>query len=153
MAKKPKSKKSNAPKAEPGRPSQYRPEYAAQLIEYFGEPPYKEDADGKIKPTDFKSLAGFAVRIGVHRDTLHEWSKVHADFSDAYARAKDFQENFLVVNGNRGLINSNFGIFTAQNVLGWRSKKEVEHTEKPYESLTDDELQTQTDALLKRLGK
>lgn len=113
-------------KHERGRPTDYRPEYCQQLLDYFGEKPYTEDNQGKIRATDFKSLAGFAIKIGVSRDTLHEWSKKHKDFSDAYIRAKDFQENFLAVNGNKGLINANFGIFTAKNVLNWRDKKEID---------------------------
>ena len=34
------------------------------------------------------TLAEFAVNIGVHRDTLHQWAKRLSGFSDAYQRAK-----------------------------------------------------------------
>ena len=61
--------------------------------------------------------------IGVHRDTLQEWAKQHPDFSVAYERAKDFQENFLITNGLKGMGSTLFGIFVAKNVLGWRDKQ------------------------------
>lgn len=131
-----------------GAPSLYKPEYPQMLLDYFGEPAYKEDSQGRIRATDFKSLAGFAIKVGVHRDTLHEWAKEHAEFSDAYARAKDFQENFLSVNGAKSLINAQFSIFIAKNVLNWRDKREVEVTEKPLEKLSDEEL----DQLIKEKG-
>jgi hypothetical protein len=113
-----------------GRPSEYRPEYVEQMLEYFGEPPYTKDPEGKLIASDMKTLAGFAIKIGVHRDTLHEWANkkdeagdlAYPDFSDAYRRAKDFQENFIAINGNRALINPNFAQFTAMNVIGWNGK-------------------------------
>lgn len=135
-----------------GRPTDYRPEYCEQLIEYFSEPPYKMvtkqivtksgDVIEVTQPeaSDFKSLAGFAISIGVHSETLLNWSKEHPEFFDAYKRAKDFQQQFLAINGNKGLINPAFSIFTAKNVLNWRDKKEIEVGEKPLEKLTDEQI-------------
>jgi hypothetical protein len=126
-----------------GRPSLFKPEFTQALLDYFDIDPYTEKVKQVVTKSgdvldvktevasDFRTLAGFAVKIGVHRDTLHEWSKAknddgslkHPEFSDAYARAKDFQENYLAVNGNKGLIQPQFGMFTAKNVLGWREKQ------------------------------
>jgi hypothetical protein len=147
-----------AKKKEPrpvGRPTDYKPEYCEQLIEYFSEVPYKEiikkivTKDGEvvevpaIEATDFKTLAGFAISIGVHSETLLNWSKEHPEFFDAYKRAKDFQQQFLAVNGNKGLINPAFSIFTAKNVLNWRDKKEIEVAEKPLEKMSDEDLENE----------
>jgi hypothetical protein len=118
-----------------GRPSEYDPKYADMLLEYFDVPPYVEQIKKLITkkgevievptdvPSDFPTLAGFAIKLGVHRDTLLEWSKTHPEFSGAYKRAKDFQEHYLTVNGNKGLIDTAFGIFTAKNVLKWRDRQ------------------------------
>ena len=122
-----------------GRPTDYKPEYVQKLYDYFSEPPYKTVTKTRVingekieteseEATDFKSLAGFAVSIGVHRETLLEWSKLYPDFSDAYRMAKSFQENWMSVNGPKDLVNSQFTIFLAKNVLDWRDKKEVEHS-------------------------
>lgn len=51
-----------------GRPSKYDPAYCEQVIE--------AGAEGY-------SLTAFAGKIGVNRDTLHEWASAHPEFSDA----------------------------------------------------------------------
>jgi hypothetical protein len=55
-----------------GRPSQYRPEYCQAVIDFTSQ--------------GF-SLTAFAGSIRVAKDTVYEWIKVHAQFSDAVARA------------------------------------------------------------------
>lgn len=127
-------------KAEPkkvGRPSDYKSEYCQRLIEFFDKPPYEEKTktiatkSGPVEinyeaPTDFPTISSFAISIGVSRDTLYEWTKKHQEFSDTFKRAKDFQERYLTINGLKGLIQGNFGIFTAKNVIDWRDKSEIE---------------------------
>lgn len=56
-----------------GRPSDYLPVYCEQVIEVCSEG---------------YSLTGFAGKIGVARDTISEWAKVHAEFSVAVKKAK-----------------------------------------------------------------
>ena len=125
-----------------GRPSLYKPEYADELIKYFDVKPFSievvKDAKGNertdILPGTFPTLARFATKIGVSRDTLYEWSTatddegnlIHPEFSYAYKRAKDFQEAILVEGAMAGAFQANFSIFTAKNVLGWRDKIEQE---------------------------
>lgn len=123
-----------------GRPTDYNPNYCQMLLAYFDVKPYEENKMGKLEASDFKSLAGFAISIGVHRETLLNWSKQYPEFFDAYKRAKDFQENYLVINGMRGLINPAFSIFTAKNVLNWRDKKDIEVAENQYAKLSDFDL-------------
>lgn len=157
-----------------GRPSGFKPEYVIELLKYFSEPPYRQvikkisekGEDGSLKVTeipqfhedgrpvletsDFPTIAGFAVRIGVHRDTLQEWAKNFADFSDAYKKAKDYQENYLAINGNRDLLPQAFAIFTAKNVLGWRDKQpdEVDIVVNNH-ALSDEQLDNRIQILLK----
>lgn len=128
-----------------GRPSKFDPKFADMLIKFFDQPPYEEKTKTIFTrrgdevevnydaPTDFPTLASFAISIGVHRDSLHEWANaknekgqlINRDFSDAYKRAKDFQERYLTTNGLKGIISQPFAIFTAKNVLGWKDKTEV----------------------------
>lgn len=168
--KKTKRAKSNKPKKRPvGRPSDYRPEYAQALLEYFSEKPYKTisvmnglgiEVD-KVVATDFKSLAGFAIEIGVARSTISLWAVEknedgnlkHPEFSEAYARAKDFQENFLVVNANKNLINPRFAEFTAKNVINWRGDPKEPPPPpptQPIQSQTEDELNLRLKAILEK---
>jgi DNA-packaging protein gp3 len=145
------------PKSDVGRPTLYKPEHIDSFLEYFGRPPYEErlkkvvTKQGDIvelpvlEANDFPTLAGFAIKLGVHRDTLHQWSQQYPEFSDVYKRSKDFQENFVTVNGNKGLINTTFGIFTAKNILKWRDRFEEDEEKKSitinnYSNLTEEEL-------------
>lgn len=127
-----------------GRPSKYKEEFSEDLIKYFDIEPYEvvtlKDAKGgertELIATKFPTLARFAAKIGVTRETLHDWATSkndegqlnHPDFSYAYKRAKDFQEALLVEGAMAGAFQANFSIFTAKNVLGWRDKTETEIT-------------------------
>lgn len=145
-----------------GRPSKYKEEYAQALIEHFDHPPYRKiiktitPKNGEPynievdEPTDFPTLASFACKIGVCRDTLQEWAKHHEDFSAAYKRAILYQEQYLTVNGLKGFINSPFGIFTAKNVLKWRDKQpdETDVVVNNLSNLSDEELDARIEAHL-----
>jgi hypothetical protein len=120
-----------------GRPPTYDEKYCGEILDYFGVPPY-EVVEKKVlvqgavveipteRANDFPSFAGFARRIGVHRETLLNWTKKYPEFLDAYKRAKDMQEDFIATNGMRKLLDTSFAIFTAKNVLGWRDNKDQE---------------------------
>jgi hypothetical protein len=111
-----------------GRPSKYDPSVVDKFIQYFSKKPYeKNDITGREVPADFPTLAGFAISIGISRDTLHEWAQQYPEFSDAYKRAKEFQENYLVVNGLKGLIQQPMAIFTSKNLINWTDKQEIKH--------------------------
>lgn len=141
-----------------GRPTLYKDEYPELLIKHFDIPPYFKTTKQVftksgvcevevLEPNDFPTLAGFAIKIGVCRDSLHEWANKkdkdgnlkHPLFSDAYKKVSLYQENYLVTNGLRGIVNTAFAIFTAKNVLGWRDKKEIE--------VNDTNVEVQTKAL------
>ena len=117
-----------------GAPSKYKESFVEELEEYFDIEPYEErlekviTKDGvyeipKDVANDFRTLSGFAKKIGVTRKTLYEWEKNYPEFGKAMDMARDSQERFIVVNGLKSLINSTFAIFTAKNVLGWRDKQ------------------------------
>jgi len=109
-----------------GRPSKYQPRYADELLNYFNCSAIERDDRGGIVAGHFPTLARFAANIGVCRDTLQEWAKVHAKFSAAYKKAKDLQEANLIEGTLAGAYQPSFAIFTAKNVLGWRDKTETE---------------------------
>ena len=126
-----------------GRPTDYDPKYADMLNEYFGIEPGSEreveNSKGEVQivyaPNNLPTLAGFARKIGVHRETLLNWAKlgdddepIHPEFFDAYKKAKDSQEYILMINGLRGGYHPAFSIFTAKNVIGWRDSQHLDHT-------------------------
>ena len=130
----------NIKKVHAGAPSKYDPKYCQEIVEFFDIEPHFETPvtvtykngdtreEIKLMPSDLPTLAGFAVKIGVHRDTIHQWSLDHKEFSDAIKRAKDCQENILVTNGLQGLYAQPFAIMSSKNILGWRDKSETDIT-------------------------
>lgn len=123
-------------KRRPGQPTKYKEEYCDTLLEFFeiGLTEKKKEQVVNNKgfivevekevATDLPLFQDFAIHIGVHVDTLHEWKKKHPKFSEAYKKAQDLQHRHLVKNSLQGRYQNSFAIFTAKNVLGWRDKQE-----------------------------
>ncbi len=132
------------PKRKPhpgGRPTSYDPAYAEQLLEYFNIDPWVEvpvtfyNKDGGVsketierKPNPPPHLSAFARKIGVSRDTLYQWAKVHPEFSDAVTRAKEQRREIIIDNGLVGLYNPHFAKLAAWQYFGWSDKTEIEHS-------------------------
>lgn len=56
-----------------GRPTGYRPEYCRMLINH--------NANGR-------SFESFGAVVGVNRDTLYDWARLHPEFSDAKGQGR-----------------------------------------------------------------
>ena len=122
------------------RPTTYREEYCQMIIDYFNIDAYKTIKlkyyykNGESKdilkevPNDLPLFSGFAVKIGVHRETLINWCDKHEEFFDAYKKAKELQRNMLITNGLRGNYQTAFAIFTAKNITDMRDRQEIEHS-------------------------
>ena len=113
-----------APKKSPerhpgGRPTLYRDEYCAQIVQVMAQ--------------GF-SATGFAGQIGVSRDTITEWAAVHKEFSAALKAGKaacgTFWERQAIktgVNGG-GPGTATMITFALKNMAGrdWADKQAVE---------------------------
>jgi len=131
-------KKANGKNAT-GRPTTYDPKYCQMIIDFFDVPHSETKLISETKSKngikqEFKEtgcplpfITGFARLINVNVDTLHEWKKVHKDFSESYARARALQAEMLHSNTLKGLYNANYGIFAAKNITEWRDKVEIDH--------------------------
>jgi hypothetical protein len=99
------------------RPSEYKQEYCEQVIEY-----------GK----QGKSVAWMAAELGVHKDTLYEWEKVHPEFSDSFTRARLESQRWWEDAGQAGMLTPGFGAsvwsrsMAARFPEDWREQKGVE---------------------------
>jgi hypothetical protein len=106
------------------RPTKYKPEYCEMLIEHMKQ--------GMMFET-------FAPEIGVHRDTLYEWCKVHKEFSDAKKTAIDhnllFYDKMAIaaMSGKIKNFNATTYIFNMKNRHHWRDRHEY------YEAETKDD--------------
>jgi hypothetical protein len=102
-----------------GRPSKYKPEFCELVIEY-----------GKAG----KSAAWMAAELGVDKDSLYEWAKVHPEFSDAFTRARLESQRWWEDKGQSGMEAPGFNAsiwsrsMAARFPEDWREKAAVEMT-------------------------
>jgi hypothetical protein len=91
------TEKSTYPQAAVGRPSAYRPEFCQDLIDWMA------------KGNSLGSFGAYlrerypAEKLMVHRDTVNEWTHVHAEFSDAMKVAKAASARFYDDVGRSGM--------------------------------------------------
>ena len=120
----PKTKKKRTIKT--GRPSAYKSEYCQMLIEHMKQG---------------LSIESFAGVVGVNRDTLYQWNKVHPEFSDTLKRGTDlsllFYEKFgvAIMAGKVDRANVTAWIFNMKNRFKWRDVQPTDqtHTDKAIE--------------------
>lgn len=104
-----------------GRPTLYKEDYCEQLIEHM------------TQGFSFESFAGF---IGVCKDTLNEWAKVHEQFSAAkkiaFEKSRFAWEKIGIDIAKTNDGNSTSFIFNMKNRFPeeWRDKIEREDTVK-----------------------
>lgn len=119
----PSSGEGNAQPRKPGRPTKYEPTMCEQAITL--------GAEGKSKTQ-------IARTLGISRDSMHEYTKVHSEFSDALKRASDLAQAWWEDEGQAGLrlgkdFNATAFIFQMKNRFrdDYRDKQEIEHEGKP----------------------
>lgn len=106
---------------ERGRPTDYDPKYCEAVIT-MGSEGY--------------SVVEMAADIGVHRDTLYEWEKVHSDFSDAFTRARQLCQAWWERQGRVNLATQGFNHSLWAKNMGCRFKGDW--TEKVQTELSGD---------------
>ncbi len=127
-----------------GAPSKYRSEYCESVIEFFNREPFEvvmttDDEGNEIPslapngkpvmiPCKLPTKEGFAISLGVHRETINNWAAENKEFFDAIKRAESMQKEILVQNGMSGLYEKTFAIFVAKNVTDMKDIKAVDHT-------------------------
>lgn len=84
-----------------GRPTDYSKEILDKAQNYIDTWVNSPRADRKNLP----KVAGLAIELGVHRDTIYAWSKEHEEFSDILDNLLALQEEELVERGLEGSFN------------------------------------------------
>jgi hypothetical protein len=102
-----------------GRPSKYNEETISKTQYYLDN----YESIGDMIP----SIAGLAVYLGIHRDTVYDWSNQieKQDFSDILGQILAKQEQVLF---NKGLTND-FNATIVKLALGKHGYSERQHTE------------------------
>lgn len=124
-----------------GRPTEYREEFCDMMIAFFDIEVQEvktiplEDGTSTVSVVQntFPTLTRFASKLGVSRQTLHDWATkkdesgapVYPEFADAYARARDLQEALITEGGMAGSYEPRFATFAAKNLIGWKDQVET----------------------------
>jgi hypothetical protein len=136
-----------------GRPTDYDPKYCEEIIQYFDQTPYEIVSDDKgrsiVNPRPLPTKERFAHSIGVHKDTLVEWSKVHPEFSAAYKKATQLQCEALSNGGLMGAYDKTMAIFLLKNNHGMADKVEQKVTTTT-EEMSDEELNRRIAAIVNK---
>lgn len=123
-----------------GRPTKYDEKYCEEILSFFDvektkiilEKFYYKNGEEKEKEVEvaneLPTIQRFCHNIGINKSTLHEWVKKHKEFTDAYKKAKDLQEDMWLTNSLKGLYPGAFTIFAGKNMFGWRDKTETDIT-------------------------
>jgi hypothetical protein len=134
-----------------GRPTLYDDKYCKDIIDYFSKPAvnvgYKKEynKDGSLKceipfelAAQYPTLQRYAHNVGVCHSTLLDWCKHNKEFAQAYARAKQLQEDIVLTNGMSNQFNSQFAQFILKNHFNYKDKTEVEQNTTIQISLAND---------------
>jgi hypothetical protein len=101
-----------------GRPTDYREEHDAQVVEWAKEG---------------WTFAEMASALGVARQTMHNWKKAHPSFLDAYTRAEEEGEAYWLKRMREEMIfdpkvNAPMAKLYFANRFGWSDKITQENT-------------------------
>jgi len=108
-----------------GRPTDYKPEYCAEAIDYIGHG---------------KSKEAFAGHIGVAVSTVYLWLDKHPEFSEAVKRgeamSQDFWEELGLVGTTEGKnFNATTWIFNMKNRFKWKDRHDITSEDKQLKGL------------------
>ena len=86
---------------------------------------------GGLQPTRVLVVAsrpplftGYAVRIGVRRQTLWNWARQHEEFGQAVGVCKAMQEHVFITMGLLGAYRPGMAKFVLKNLFRWHDKVE-----------------------------
>lgn len=103
-----------------------------------------------------KTLAQIAFEWDIDRDTVHEWKKVHKEFSDAVKKGRQYAEAWYMNIGQMAMLNQvkidgkgikvelGWHVWMTKNMFKWHDrqviKDETEQPDRPLEDATDEEI-------------
>lgn len=128
-----------------GRPTKYDPKVIDKIYNYLAickddyvvkTFKYKIGKQTKIETkiiyeVRLPSKDDFSTFIGVHRDTLHEWSKKHQNFSDALEQIELEQKKKLLNGGISGSYSPGLAKFILSSNHDMREKKDITSNNQP----------------------
>ena len=85
-----------------------------------------EAFDEWMRKPDSIYIKSFALQRGYHPNRLAEFAKKSERFTGVYERAKQWQEEKLLLGGLKGEFVASFTKFAMANICGWRDQAQVQ---------------------------
>jgi hypothetical protein len=126
--------------AKAGHPTPYNGIFIQKALEYLDS--CKDDFKKKV--VKLPKAAGLALALGVSKDTLYEWAKVHKEFSVILLKMNQMQEQKLVDESLAG----NYNPHIAKLVLGKHGYHDSSRSEVNVKIEKLDEIQKATEDIL-----
>lgn len=112
--------------AKVGRPNEYKEEYVEAVEDYLAENQDGVKA-GKIE-VKLPTIEGFALFIGVNKNTMYDWEKQQPAFSNALQKIRTEQQKRLLNQGLAGNYNSTIAKLVLSSNHGMSEKQSIDHT-------------------------
>lgn len=115
-----------------GRPTEYDSSIVKDVLAYIESRQDTTDVLGDNKPVvvqnvNLPTIEGLALFLGIHKDTIYEWEKIHKEFSDVITRVRNAQAERLINKGLSGAYNPQIAkVLLTKH--GYVDKQEVDNT-------------------------
>jgi len=105
-----------------GRPSEYKDEYNELVDDYLQD--CIDSYDNGKREVKLPTVGGFALMIGVNKQTLYNWGAEHPEFLDSLNKIVEEQQNRLINQGLAGNYNSTIAKLILSSNHGMSEKTE-----------------------------
>ena len=105
-----------------GRPTSYKEEYN-DLVDVYLKECIDSYKNGK-RDVKLPTVGGFALMVGVNKQTLYNWGEEHPEFLDSLNKIVEEQQNRLINQGLAGNYNSTIAKLILSSNHGMSEKTE-----------------------------
>jgi hypothetical protein len=120
-----------------GRPTTYSPDILKKTLQYIEKSKDEIEEYHKtrgVQSNSYERLVkpglptrdGLALFLNVHRDTIHQWSTIHQEFSDTLDIIDAMQKQMLILGGLSGDYNPVIAKLILSSNHGMKEKNETE---------------------------
>ena len=147
-----------------GRPTKYKKQYSTKRLEEYldsckdgekkivvqentekGYTMYKSVPDIKLP-----SIEGYAIFLGIGRDSLYDWEKVNPEFAVALEKIRSLQKEKLIKHGLEGTYNSTIAKLILSTNHGMHENNDITSKGDKISTFSDDQVNRIADRITKR---
>lgn len=109
--------------AQVGRPSEYQEQYNELVDQYLQD--CKDSYEDNKRTVELPTVGGFALMVGVNKQTLYNWADKHPEFLDSLNKIVEEQQKRLINQGLAGNYNPTIAKLILSSNHGMSEKTET----------------------------